>query len=386
MNSIVITSKASISSLGHQPEQIWQRYLSDTCYLNICCFNNEDTPIGRLQPETLKLIDQIRKENSNYRRLDKTVLMAILASRICIENSDWENMEEVGINIGSSRGATQLFEKYHSHFLNSPNQKISPLTSPTTTLGNIASWVSNDLSSDSINLSHSITCSTALHSILNACAWINSGMSQQFLAGASESPLTDFTVSQMKSLGIYTKKTTDWCSTPLQKNAQNNSMCLGEGASVFAMEKDNGQKRLAKIIGVGYATEKVNHPTSISDNGESMQKSMKMAIKDLEPKSIDAIVVHAPGTIKGDNSELMAIKEMFKDKTPHLISTKFQTGHTLGASGGLSLDLAIEMIHRNELISFPYDSNNGTKPSQVNTVLINAIGFGGNAVSLVITK
>ena len=117
-----------------------------------------------------------------------------------------------------------------------------------------------------------------------------------------------------------------------------------------------------------------------------MQKSMKMAIKDLEPKSIDAIVVHAPGTIKGDNSELMAIKEIFKDKTPHLISTKFQTGHTLGASGGLSLDLAIEMIHRNELISFPYDSNNGTKPSQVNTVLINAIGFGGNAVSLVITK
>lgn len=386
MNSIVITSKASISSLGHQPEKIWQRYLSDSCYLNICCFNNEDTPSGRLHPETLKLIDQIRKENSNYRRLDKTVLMAILASRICIENSNWKNMEEVGINIGSSRGATQLFEKYHGHFLNSPNQKVSPLTSPTTTLGNIASWVSNDLSSDSINLSHSITCSTALHSILNACAWINSGMSQQFLAGASESPLTDFTVSQMKSLGIYTKKTSDWYSTPLKKNAQNNSMCLGEGASIFALEKENGQKRLAKIIGMGYATEKVDHPTSISDNGESMQKSMRMAIKNLDPKSIDAIVVHAPGTIKGDQSELVAIKEVFKEKTPHLISTKFQTGHTLGASGGISLDLAIEMIHRNELISFPYESNNETKRSQVKTVLVNAIGFGGNAVSLVITK
>ena len=77
---------------------------------------------------------------------------------------------------------------------------------------------------------------------------------------------------------------------------------------------------------------------------------------------------------------------MFDEDIPHLISTKFQTGHTLGASGGISLDLAIEMIHKNEVISFPYESNSGTKPSHLNTVLINAIGFGGNAVSLIITK
>lgn len=386
MNSIVITSKASISSLGHQAQNIWERYQSNECYLNICCFNDEDTASGRLHPKTLEIVDKIRKENSNYRRLDKTVLMAILTSRICLENSNWKNMKNVGVNIGSSRGATQLFEKYHSHFLNTPKQKISPLTSPTTTLGNIASWVSNDIASDSINLSHSITCSTALHSILNACAWINSGMSEQFLAGASESPLTDFTVRQMKSLGIYTKKTSDWYSMPLNKNATKNTMCLGEGASVFGLEKNKGQKRLAKIVGIGYATEKVDHHTFISDNGESLQKSMKMAINNMDTKSIDAIVVHAPGTIKGDQSELTAINEVFGENIPHLISTKFQTGHTLGASGGISLDLAIEMINRNELISFPYEYFSTTKPKQVNTVLINAIGFGGNAVSLVITK
>lgn len=386
MNSIVITSKASISSLGHQAQNIWERYQSNECYLNICCFNDEDTASGRLHPKTLEIVDKIRKENSNYRRLDKTVLMAILTSRICLENSNWKNMKNVGVNIGSSRGATQLFEKYHSHFLNTPKQKISPLTSPTTTLGNIASWVSNDIASDSINLSHSITCSTALHSILNACAWINSGMSEQFLAGASESPLTDFTVRQMKSLGIYTKKTSDWYSMPLHKNATKNTMCLGEGASVFGLEKNKGQKRLAKIVGIGYATEKVDHHTFISDNGESLQKSMKMAINNMDTKSIDAIVVHAPGTIKGDQSELTAINEVFGENIPHLISTKFQTGHTLGASGGISLDLAIEMINRNELISFPYEYFSTTKPKQVNTVLINAIGFGGNAVSLVITK
>jgi 3-oxoacyl-(acyl-carrier-protein) synthase len=386
MSSIIISSKASISSLGHEPDKIWQRFQSNKCFLNLCCFNNEETPSGRLHPQSLELIDKIRKENSNYRRLDKTVLMAIFASRICLENSDWKNKKDIGINIGSSRGATQLFEKYHTHFLNSPHQKISPLTSPTTTLGNISSWVSNDINSESINLSHSITCSTALHSILNAIAWINAGMSSHFLAGASESPLTDFTVSQMKSLGIYTKKTTDWYCTPLEKNASKNSMCLGEGASVFALEKDNGQKRLAKIIGIGYATEKVNHPTYISDDGESMQKSILMATKNIVTSDIDAIVMHAPGTIKGDQSEINAIRKVFGNNLPHLISTKFQTGHTLGASGGLSLDLALEMIQKNKSISFPYLTDFKQKESHVKTVLINTIGFGGNAVSLVITK
>ena len=386
MNSIVITSKASISSLGHQSEKIWQRYLEDKCYLNICSFNNEDTPVGNLHPETLELVDKIRKENSNYRKLDKTVIMAILTSRICIKNSGWKNTTNIGVNIGSSRGATQLFENYYSYFLNSPNKKISPLTSPTTTLGNISSWVANDLKSDDINLSHSITCSTALHSILNAIAWINSGMSSQFLAGASESPLTDFTVSQMKSLGIYTKKTSNWYSSPLQKNAIKNSMCLGEGSSVFALEKDKGQQRLAKIIGIGYATENITHSTSISENGESLQKSIPMASNNIDLSSIDAIVMHAPGTIKGDQSELNAINEVFKNYKPQLISTKFQTGHTLGASGGISLDLAIEMIQRNQQIYFPYLTDIPQKETEVKTVLINAIGFGGNAVSLIITK
>ena len=381
MNSIVIRSKASLSSLGHEPNTTWENYKNAKCFINICCFNNEDTPSARLAPESQQLVDSIRKENSNYRRLDKTVIMAIAAARMCLEGDP----QNLGINLGSSRGATQLLEKYHKHFLTS-KQRLSPLASPTTTLGNISSWVANDLGSNNINLSHSITCSTALHSILNACAWINSGMNDIFLAGASESPLTDFTVRQMKSLGIYSKSIDNWPCKPLHQNEQKNNMVLGEGASVFQLEKDNGQPSLAKIIGIGYSTEKISHPTSISKNGESLQKSMRMALQNTKLNQVDAIVMHAPGTIAGDQSELNAIKIVFGDELPNLVSTKFQTGHTLGASGGLSLDLAIEMIQRNRTIQLPYPTKYSKSVSEIKKVLINAIGFGGNAVSLLISK
>jgi 3-oxoacyl-(acyl-carrier-protein) synthase len=77
------------------------------------------------------------------------------------------------------------------------------LASPTTTLGNISSWVAHDLQSSGPEISHSITCSTALHALLNGVAWLKAGMADKFLVGGTEAPLTDFTIAQMRALKIY---------------------------------------------------------------------------------------------------------------------------------------------------------------------------------------
>jgi 3-oxoacyl-(acyl-carrier-protein) synthase len=384
MQNILIIAKSSLSAAGHESEQIWQQYNSPKHALSICCFGDQDTPTGRLSTASEKLLQEVRKSNISYRRLDKSVLLALWTARRAAEEAGWTQLQHTGVNIGSSRGATQLFEKYHQHFVETPKKRMSPLASPTTTLGNIASWVAYDLGLEGTTLSHSITCSTALHGLLNACAWLKSGMADQFLVGGAEAPLTDFTVAQMRALGIYSKSTSDWPCKPL--SSQENSMILGEGAAVFALENDKGQKGLAKIIGLGYATEIIEHNASLSAEAECLQKSMKMALEDAELKEVDVVLMHAPGTVQGDESELKAVKAIFGAELPHLISTKQHTGHTLGASGGLSLDLAIEMLNRGETVFFPYDKQTEQKQITPQTVLINAVGFGGNAVSIVIRK
>ena len=386
MNNILITAKSTIASVGHESEQIWQQYKSQKPSLSTCCFNNQDTPTAKLSQESEKLISDLRKENLSYRRLDKSVLLALWMGRDVVQKAGWKNLTNTGINIGSSRGATQLFEKYHQHFIEAPNKRMTPLVSPTTTLGNISSWVAYDLGIKGATLSHSITCSTALHGMLNACAWLNSQMADQFLVGGAEAPLTDFTVSQMRSLGIYAKQSNEWSCVPLQKGKKENSMVLGEGASIFALEKDKGQRSIAKIIGLGYATEIIEHNASLSAEAKCLQKSMLKALQDAELTTVDVVVMHAPGTVQGDKSELKAINAIFGENQPHLISTKYQTGHTLGASGGLSLDLAIEMLNRRETIPFPYKTSVAQKETAPLTALINAVGFGGNAVSIIIKK
>ena len=162
-------------------------------------------------------------------------------------------------------------------------------------------------------------------------------------------------------------------------------MVLGEGASIACLEKGNKEKALAKIIGIGYATEPLAHNVSISTDASCFQDSMRMALKGLNPADIDVVVMHAPGTIKGDLSEFNAIKKIFCNKIPFLTTNKWKVGHTFGASGMLSIEMAILMLQKQKAISVPFTQKQES-PESIENVMINAVGFGGNAVSILLSK
>jgi 3-oxoacyl-[acyl-carrier-protein] synthase II len=385
-DKVIISGIGSLSAMGSNQEDIWEHYSQGSTRITNCCFNSCNTPVGKLFPQEELLLKNLRKKNPHYRRLDKTVLLSILAARKAVDQAGWDSNEYASINLGSSRGATQLFEKYHKNFVTNESKRLSPVVSPTTTLGNLSSWVAYDLGLKGASFSHSITCSTALHSFLNAIAWLQSGMANKFIVGGSEAPLSDFTIAQMKALRIYSEEEGAYPSRPLVKDKKTNSMVLGEGAAIFCIEKDEGQNRLATILGVGYSTELIEHNVSLSAEADCLKRSMEMALKNANLSKVDSIVMHAPGTMKGDASEYKAIQKIFETEIPHLISTKFTTGHSFGASGALSLELAILMLQKNQLIQFPYESLASGKPKSVNTIMINATGFGGNAVSIILSK
>jgi 3-oxoacyl-(acyl-carrier-protein) synthase len=380
---IAITSLSSISPLGNTPEVIWHNYLSNKTLITSKEFNGKDQFVAVIPSEIRNQIESLRKEEAKYKSLDETVLLAIIVSRQAIKNADWKVSDAFGINIGSSRGATQLFEKYHQEFLKTG--KTATLTSPTTTLGNISSWVAHDLKNNGPEISHSITCSTALHAILNAVAWLQSGMSTKFLVGGSEAPLTEFTIAQMNALKIYSNEDSEFPCRSFDLNKRKNSMVIGEAASVACLELGEPENALAYIEGIGYATDTLEHNISISEEAECFQKSMKMALKNVNIDEVDAIVMHAPGTLKGDNSEFKAIQKVFGTTVPMLTTNKWKIGHTFGASGMLNLELAILMMQHNQFVAVPFAEKQKVRKS-INKVLINAVGFGGNAVSILISK
>lgn len=380
---IAITALSSISALGKNPEQIWQNYLSDKTLISKETFNSQLQFVAQIPADIKAELETLKQSDNKYKALDETVLLAILVSRQAVKNANWTNLETFGINIGSSRGATQLFEKYHQEFLETG--KTATLASPTTTLGNISSWVAHDLKNSGPEISHSITCSTALHAILNAAAWLQSGMATHFLVGGSEAPLTAFTIAQMQALKIYSKSDSEFPCRASDLEKTKNSMVLGEGAAVACLEIGEKQNALAYITGIGYATDNIQHNISISDEADCFQKSMKMALQDTNPDEIDAIVMHAPGTLKGDASEYKAIQKIFGKNLPLLTTNKWKIGHTFGASGMLSIEMAILMIQKNTFIGVPFTKTKN-QDKNIKKVLINAVGFGGNAVTILLSK
>jgi len=385
---ISITAIASISPLGTSMEEIWANYERDAHHLKKKIFSGREEWVATLPDSAKNEIEQLKKEDTKYKNLDDSVLYALYASRNAMSSAKWESQDNFGINIGSSRGATTLFEKYHEEFLK--ESRASTLTSPTTTLGNISSWVAHDLQTQGPDISHSITCSTALHALLNGVAWIKSGMANKFLVGGSEAPLTPFTIAQMKALKIYAsasqsnEQSRNYPCQALNRSKEQNTMVLGEGASMVCLEKGVPEHALAVIEGVGYATEPLRHNTSISTDAVCFQRSMRMALGSIKTEEIDIIVMHAPGTIKGDLSEYKAIESVFGDKLPSLTTNKWKIGHTFGTSGMLSVELALLMLKYQKFIEVPF-INNVAEPSSIRRIMVNAVGFGGNAVSVVLT-
>lgn len=376
---VYIHSIASISALGTTSAEIWANYLHDNSLFQKLEANKKAYWVAKFSDEVNHLLNNVLGSDSKYKHLDKSVVMAILVARKCFENSNFLN-NNIGINFGSSRGATTLFEKYHTDFIN--DGAVSTFTSPATTLGNISSWVSHDLQTDGPEISHSITCSTGLHALLNGIAWLQSGMSNQFLVGASEVPLTPFTLSQMTALKVYSNEETALANRCLDFDKTSNTMVLGEAAACLSLSLSS-EKALAKITGIGYATEILSSSTSISTGAACFQKSMKMAIANYSLEDIDAIIMHAPGTIQGDKTELEAIKKVFGTHVPLLTSNKWKVGHTFATSGLLSIELAIMMLQHQHFIETPFYQNKNTT-KKLRRILVNAVGFGGNAVSVLI--
>jgi len=370
-------------------------------------------PVAALPAKAEAAVAELRRSHPSYRQLDRTVLLALLAARQATAAAGWQvndpphpnpknekqtTHNEIAVSIGSSRGATSRLEQFHAEFL--AEGVVSAAASPLTTLGNVASWVAFDAgTTDGAALSHSSTCSSAFQALGNAVAWLRAGMATRFLAGGTEAPLTDFTLAQMRALGIYSPfAAANWPCRP--GTGRPSTFVLGEGAAVFALEKIGREELLTEqqqeperpvfvLEGVGLAFEAIASKTGLSPDGQHFQQAIHQALRQagLVPTNIDAIVLHSPGTPAGDAAERAALRAVFGETLPPLLSNKWLLGHTLGASAALSLDFALHILETQQWPVAPFTTDLATVHTQpLRRILVNAAGFGGNAASVVVAR
>ncbi|MCA6094684.1 3-oxoacyl-ACP synthase [Streptomyces sp. SCA3-4] len=118
----------------------------------------------------------------------------------------------------------------------------------------------------------------------------------------------------------------------------------------------------------------------------------------VKPKDIDLVMVHGTGTLLNDETEAIALADVFgpdADK-PLMTATKSMTGHTSGASGLLNLVVALRALAEGRIpptvgLDDPVDEAAGFRfvtgeavHASMTAAQLNAFGFGGvNAVAIV---
>jgi len=161
-----------------------------------------------------------------------------------------------------------------------------------------------------------------------------------------------------------------------------------------------GAKPIAEIAGWGVSSDAF-HLVQPHEKGLGAVSAMNNAIEDarIDKSEIDYINAHGTSTPANDRIETLAIKTLFKKeayKIP-ISSTKSMIGHALGASGAMEAIAGIQstienVIHPTINLNDPDPEcdldyvPNVSRTKEINYVLSNSFGFGGQNACLIIKK
>jgi 3-oxoacyl-[acyl-carrier-protein] synthase-1 len=162
------------------------------------------------------------------------------------------------------------------------------------------------------------------------------------------------------------------------------------------MSKEAPLENGVMFLGGGESSD-AHHITAPDPSGNGAKSAMKaaLAVADLLPSDIDYINAHGTATIKNDEMEALAINSVFGNNTP-LSSSKYLTGHTLGAAGAIEAGICWLLLRGRGNITLPFNKcTHRNKLADVNVIeqastvklnycLSNSFAFGGNNASLIL--
>jgi 3-oxoacyl-[acyl-carrier-protein] synthase-1 len=252
--------------------------------------------------------------------------------------------------------------------------------------------IAQSLGIEGVCMAISTACSSSFNALASALRLIDRGLADAAVVGSADS-LCRTTVFGFHSLGL----TAPTATQPFARDRC--GVTLAEGSAYVLIERDAAATRrdaLAWVTGMGAASDAFHHTTPHPE-GIGGQLCMRQAIDraGIAPGDVDCISAHGTGTRLNDAAEALAVRRVFERAVP-MTATKSLTGHTLGSAGLTALVLAVESLRRQAipatLRAAPLDDELGVAivdrltPAPLRHVLVNAFGFGGTNVSVVVSQ
>ena len=341
-------------------------------------------------------------------RLDRAALFSLIASEMAVADSGLGKLSEFpvrkGIVLGTGCGMVGTNEAAYHRYYALPKLRAKPTTVPRAMYNAAVGEIGIRHGLRRISNTVVAACSSALVALDLADLYIRSGKADLILVGGVDCPIFQGYFHVWDALTALTRGFNDEptrASRPFTRNRS--GMVLSEGCGFVVLESASlAEKRSARVYAEVLSTWQTNDAFDIvaphlPSQVECMESAMTAS--GLGKNQISHIQAHGTSTRMNDFTETKGIKEVFGAYAREIpvSSIKSMIGHTLGASGILSL-IAVLLGMEGNFVPPTINQDdpdpecdldyvpNTAREQTVSTALVNAFGFGGTNVSVVVRK
>ena len=409
MRRVVITGLGAITPLGNNVDEFWKGIKEGRCGIDyITKFDTTNFKV-KLAAEVKGYNAEDYFDRREAKRLDKFSQYAMIASREAWKDSgldkEKENMERVGIVIGSGIGGIETIETENQKCIEKGPDRVSPMYIPMGILNMATGNVAIDIGAKGESYAMVTACASGTHCIGESFRMIKHGYQDVVIAGGTEAGITPLSIAGFTNIKALTKSE-DRLRASIPFDKERSGFVMGEGAGVVVLEElehalARGAKIYAEILGYG-ATSDAYHITSPAPGGEGGARAMKLAMEEagVAPEEITYINAHGTSTHLNDSFETQAIKTVLGEEASKKVmvsSTKGHTGHLLGAAGGVEAIVCSKAIEESfvpatinykvpdeecDLDIVPNEGRN----KEIKYAMSNSLGFGGHNSSILLKK
>jgi 3-oxoacyl-[acyl-carrier-protein] synthase II len=406
---VVVTGMGTLNPLGNSVAEYWENALagkSGIDYLTTVDTTGYETHVAG---EVRNFNPEDYMDRKESRRMSRFSQLAIAASREAMAQSGLKAEDEdpyrVGVLFGNGMGGYPDTDQAVRDITQKGPRRMDPFYMVKMLPNMAAAQVAMQYRFRGYNSTISTACASAGNAMGEALDFIRAGRADVMLTGGTEAGLSELGLASFQIMKALSTNNEPPSGASRPFDAKRDGFVSSEGAAVFVIEslehaKQRGAKVLAEFAGYG-CTSDAYHVVAPVEDGETTAACMSLALKDahVKPEDVDYINAHATSTQANDKYETIAIKRAFGEyayQVP-ISATKSLIGHTLGASAAIESVVCVQSILNGKVHPTINQENpdpdcdldyvpNKARAVDVDVVLKNSFGFGGQNACLVFRK
>ena len=409
MKKVFISGFGTINPLGLNSQTTWENICNGKSGIDfIESFETKDfaTKIGG---EVKNFIPGDHIDKKSAQRMDRFAQFATAAALEALEHSkiDLKQFDpyRIAIIIGSGIGGLSTLSQQYEILQKKGPSRVTPFLIPMMLSDMASAQISMLTKAMGQNFCPVSSCSSGADAIGIGMKMIRNNEVDIAIVGGAEAPICPITVAGFNSARALSKNNDNPQEASKPFHINRDGFVISEGAGILILENEltlskGNRSPIVELMGYG-STSDAHHITEPGPEGMNAAKAMKKALlsSKISTDEIDYINAHGTSTPLNDAAETMAIKNVFGETAYSVAvsSTKSMTGHAMGGAGALEAVACVKAIQEGII---PPTINQETpdpacdldyvpnvaREKDVNIVLSNSFGFGGQNTCIVFKK